>query len=490
MTRWTSPAWQEALRRRVKALYATMRRLYDDEPVPRRGDQARRLPRLRRRRRHRADGRGRHRLRQVLQEGAAGGPGQGGRPAGRRRSRAGGRRPAGRRRRCATPGCVEVGHVDGRRWGVGLAERPFPPQGAAGRGRAHAGSGQRRPRHRGGRQHRLGDHGRPRARRRAADLPPARPDPGARPRRPGPASVPRGPGRSQGATSPRGCKDRGERPTPVAIEKELAALRTAGRRPGCHRRRARPPAAPRTTTRVDLTDADAVARVLDRVAGHQRPHRPAAARGRAGDQPGAARTRSRASSTWCFGVKSDGWFNVLQRRRRPADRRDGRLLLGGRPVRQRRADRLQRRQRPAVQDHQQLAPYPARRPGRSPSTGRPGAASAWRPAAPSRRSWRWPASRCCHRRPASPGSGGSSPRTASAVRSSSPARSGLMADGYHPTGGLDAAALDVVGAGPLVGEVVGADLLRRARGADHAGPDGPAVPRPTTASTGPPSCPA
>ena len=28
------------------------------------------------------------------------------------------------------PGCVEVGYADGRRWGVGLAARPFPPQDA------------------------------------------------------------------------------------------------------------------------------------------------------------------------------------------------------------------------------------------------------------------------------------------------------------------------------------------------------------------------
>ncbi len=50
---------------------------------------------------------------------------------------------------------------------------------------------------------------------------------------------------------------------------------------------------------------------------------------------------------------------------------------------------------------------PARDPRASPSTGPRGAASAWRPAAPSRRSWRWPASRCCRPRPASPGSGAS-----------------------------------------------------------------------------------
>src|SRR5439155_23795321 len=34
----------------------------------------------------------------------------------------------------ADPGCVEVGHVDGRRWGVGLAARPFQPRDAPGTG--------------------------------------------------------------------------------------------------------------------------------------------------------------------------------------------------------------------------------------------------------------------------------------------------------------------------------------------------------------------
>ena len=31
---------------------------------------------------------------------------------------------------CSDPGCVEIGYADGRRWGVGLSSRPFPPQDA------------------------------------------------------------------------------------------------------------------------------------------------------------------------------------------------------------------------------------------------------------------------------------------------------------------------------------------------------------------------
>ena len=46
---------------------------------------------------------------------------------------------------------------------------------------------------------------------------------------------------------------------------------------------------------------------------------------------------------------------------RPADRRDRGVQFGGRPVRQRRADRLQRRERPAVQGDQQLPAQPSGR---------------------------------------------------------------------------------------------------------------------------------
>ena len=51
-----------------------------------------------------------------------------------------------------------------------------------------------------------------------------------------------------------------------------------------------------------------------------------------------------------LGVKGDGLFNVLHAVGDAAARRRRGVQLGGRPVRQRRADRLQRRQRPAVQD--------------------------------------------------------------------------------------------------------------------------------------------
>jgi hypothetical protein len=54
-------------------------------------------------------------------------------------------------------------------------------------------------------------------------------------------------------------------------------------------------------------------------------------------------------------------------------------------------------------------------------TGRPGAASAWPRAARSRRSWRWPACRCCRPKRAWPGSGANCCPATSVARSSWPA---------------------------------------------------------------------
>ena len=385
-----------------------MRRLYDDSPFLVAGTRLGGFHGYDDGRRHRADGRGGHRVRQVLQARAPGGAGQGGRPArraGRPRSRS---QTCSSTRRCATP----------------AASRSATSTACAGASGSSSGRSRRRTRRSDGALA-LGPDSvvlvtgaagsivsaitADLAKASGGDLPPARPHARARPRRPRPASATSRTGTASRPTSPRRMKDRGERPTPVAIEKELARLRAAGRRAGRHRRRRGRRRHRRTTTRVDLTDADAVARVLDRVREIQRPHRPAAARRRAWRSAGRCPDKEPREFDLVLGVKADGWFNVLHGRRRPADRRDGRLLLGGRPVRQRRADRLQRGQRPALQDHQQPAPDPARAPARSRSTGPPGAGSAWRPAAPSPRSWRWRASRCCRPRPASPGSGASSP---------------------------------------------------------------------------------
>ena len=188
------------------------------------------------------------------------------------------------------------------------------------------------------------------------------------------------------------------------------------------------------------------------------PHRPPAARRRAGDQPGAAGQGGAPSSTSCYDVKADGWFNVVSAAGDTADRRDGgrspRWPAGsatpGRPTTAPPTTCCARS--PAACG----VPGPSTRASRS--TGPPGAASAWRPGAPSRRSWRWPASRCCP-----PEAGVAWIRReltahASAVRSSPPARWAGWPRATTPTGGLDPVAVRPRG-GPLVGEAVEASLL-------------------------------
>ena len=103
------------------------------------------------------------------------------------------------------PGCVEIGRLGAHRFGVAFVETPFPALGDDGQpvpgsrpgARPRDGlRGQRR-----GRQHRLGHHGRP-GRGLGRHLPPARPDAGARPRRPRPGGLPQRPRRPQDRRSP------------------------------------------------------------------------------------------------------------------------------------------------------------------------------------------------------------------------------------------------------------------------------------------------
>ena len=120
--------WHEAMRRRVKALYATMRRLYDDGPFLVTGT---RLG-------------GFHGYDDAGATAPMGGAVTGFAKAYKRERpdalvKAVDLAPSGKAAALAAhlieetlrdPGCVEIGHVDGRRFGVGLAERPFPPQDA------------------------------------------------------------------------------------------------------------------------------------------------------------------------------------------------------------------------------------------------------------------------------------------------------------------------------------------------------------------------
>ncbi len=205
------------------------------------------------------------------------------------------------------PGCVEVGHVHGQRWGVGLAEQPFPPQdsptegamslgpddvvlvtGAAGSIVAAITADLARASH--GSFHLL-------------DLTPE-PDPADPDLRE--YVEDRDAFRSVLAAR---MKDRGERPTPVAIEKELAhferlaaalaaidAVREAGGHVEYHS--------------VDLTDSDAVSSVLRRV--RQSSERIDLLLHAAGVEVSRTLPGKEAREyDLVHDVKADGWFNVL-----------------------------------------------------------------------------------------------------------------------------------------------------------------------------------
>ena len=297
--------WQEALRRRVKSLYATMRRLYDDSPFLVTGT---RLG-------------GYH----GYDDAGATAP-MGGAVTGFAKSYKKERPealvkavdlPVSRKtaqpaqllidETLRDPGCVEVGHVEGLRWGVGLVERPFPPQdqpddgaltlgpdsvvlvtGAAGSIVSAITADLATAT--GGIFHLLDltpmpDSDDPDLRRYLEDRDGLKADLAQR------------------------MRDRGDRPTPVAIDKELTrferlaaalaaieAVEAAGGTALYHC--------------VDLTDADAVARVLKEVRGtSSRVDLFLHAAGL--EISRALPDKSAAEFDLVFGVKSDGWFNVL-----------------------------------------------------------------------------------------------------------------------------------------------------------------------------------
>ncbi len=255
-------------------------------------------------------------------------------------------------------------------------------------------------------------------------------------------------------------KERGERPTPVAIEKELAGFERLAAALAAIDAVEHAGGTVAHYHSVDLTDAEAVAQVLEARSGS-----PATGSTCCCTRPGVEVSRPLPDKEprefdLVFGVKADGWFNVLHGRRGPADRADRRRsppwpagsATPGRPTTAPPTTCCARS--PAA------CGAPDRTPGRSRSTGPPGVASAWPPGGRSRRSWRWPASRCCRPRPAWPGSVGSSPGTGSAGEVVVAGELGRMADGYHPTGGVDAGAIDTSTAGAAwSGEVVEARRL-------------------------------
>ncbi|MGZ4638273.1 MAG: SDR family NAD(P)-dependent oxidoreductase, partial [Actinomycetes bacterium] len=297
--------WQEALRRRVRNLYATMRLLYDDSPFLVTGT---RLG-------------GYH----GYDDSGATAP-MGGAVTGFAKSYKKERPealvkavdlPVNRKtaqpaqdlidETLRDPGCVEVGHVGGLRWGVALVERPFPPQSEPGAGALTLGPDSvvlvtgaagsivsaitaDLAKATGATFHLL-------------DLTPT-PDPAD-------ADLRRYLEDRDGLKTElaQRMRDRGERPTPVAIEKELTrlerlaaalaaveAVEAAGGTPHYHS--------------VDLTDTDAVDRVLEKVRGTStRVDLLLHAAGL--EISRALPDKAPGEFDLVFGVKSDGWFNVL-----------------------------------------------------------------------------------------------------------------------------------------------------------------------------------
>ncbi len=298
--------WREALRRRVKALYATMRLLYDDSPFLVTGT---RLGGF-----HGYD------------EAGATAP-MGGGVTGFAKSYKRERPdtlvkavdvPLDREAEAVAeslidetlrdPGCVEVGHVNGHRWGVGLAERPFPKQDTPAEGAMSLGPDSTvvvtgaagsivaaitadLARAAGGTFHLL-------------DLTPE-PDPADADLR----QYVEDREAFKSVLAAR-MRERGERPTPVAIEKELArferlaaaltgidAVRGAGGTVHYHS--------------VDLTDANAVTRVLARI--RESSSRIDLLVHAAGVEVSRALPdKEPREFDLVHDVKADGWFNILK----------------------------------------------------------------------------------------------------------------------------------------------------------------------------------
>ncbi len=220
---------------------------------------------------------------------------------------------------------------------------------------------------------------------------------------------------------------------PAPVRRGPRRVQVGTGRPAARARRAPDPGRHRAGTGPLRTAPGGARRGAGRRAGRRlgplpqrRPHRPGrrrrrcwprSARSAAGStscctRPGwrsatPCRTRSPASSTSCSGVKADGLFNVLHAA--------GDLPLGtvvGFSSVAGRFGNAGQTDYSAANDLlckvlSGLRHGPARRPGAWPSTGPPGAGSAWRPAARSRRSWRRPGWSCCRRRPGWPGSAAS-----------------------------------------------------------------------------------
>jgi NAD(P)-dependent dehydrogenase (short-subunit alcohol dehydrogenase family) len=444
--------WREAIRRRVKALYATMRRLYDDSPFLVTGT---RLGGL-------------HGYDEAGATAPMGGVVTGFAKAYKRERPDAlvkavdlppGRRTTGLaelliEETLRDPGCVEVGHVEGQRFGVGLAERPFPPQDAPTEGAltlgpdsvvlvtgaagsivsaitadlATASSGT---------FHLL-------------DLTPE-PDPTD----PDLRQYVEDRDAFKGVLAAR-IKERGERPTPVVIEKELArferltaalaaidAVRAAGGTPHYHA--------------VDLTDPDAVARVMEGV--RTTSGRIDVLLHAAGlEISRALPDKEPREFDLVLDVKSDGWFNVLTAA--------GDMPIGATVVFSSVAGRFGNAGQSDYSAANDLlckitSSFRRTRPGTR------GLALDWTAWGGIGMATRGSVPRIMEMAgvemlPAAAGVAWIRRElTAHAFRGEVVVAGALgrMAAGYDPTGGIDPVTFDTTGAGPLVGDVVAADVL-------------------------------
>ena len=169
-----------------------------------------------------------------------------------------------------------------------------------------AGHGVRRHRRR--RQHRR-RRSPPTSRPPGRHLPPARPRRRARPGRPRPRALRHRPRRRSSASSPSASATRGERPTPKLVERELARHRAGPRRRSTRSRRSSAAGGTAHWHQVDLTDAEQVAVVARRCADSGRVdvlmHAP-------GSRSATSCPTSRQREyDLVFDVKADGWLNLL-----------------------------------------------------------------------------------------------------------------------------------------------------------------------------------
>ena len=406
-------AWREALRVRVKLLAVAMRALAARRQLPRHGHAPRRPPRLRRRRRHLGPRRRGDRLHQGTRARAPRRARQGRRLRAEPQDR-GARRPPGRRdaarpgRRRGRPRRRPA--LDGRAWPKSAAGRR-PPRRAAAPTRCSSSPAPPAA----SSSAITADLAGVRAARSTCSISspsPTLPTPTSRASPPTATAL-----RRELAER---IRERGERPTPKLVERELAGIERARAALDAIEAIARAGGTAHWH-QVDLTDHDAVAHVVEQALADSGRIDVLMHAAGARDQPlparqAPARVRPRLRRQGRRLVQPDA------RAARRAAAVGDRLQLDRRALRQRRPDRLRRRQRSAVQER--FAPAQDRGHARHRHRlDRVGRHRHGHPRLDPEDDGRPPASTCCRRRSASRSCAASSRRPVRAARSSSPAPS-------------------------------------------------------------------